>query len=262
MGNKVRNMLTSKFTIFAVLILVCSLHSIDAANCRIPGPGRIPTVAGGGAKGDIYSIMGQADQDCTAPCVACGQTGATTARADSDVAGITGGTGGSAGVNGCPTMPQLGAEICPTIQFTTADATAASESFFASVTGQALSAQSTEGSTTSSLINTGVTSVQTQAGLVDNNNAARLNLCPCQGSVTTTCPICGCADFGMPTSAPTAIPTTAPTAASSTTGVSEAINVSASGDDNLSGGAIAGIVIGSVVGAALVIGAGVMIGSK
>jgi len=260
-------MLASKSTVFAVLILVCNLHSIDAATCRIPDPGRIPAL--GGTGGDVYSLLSAANQACTAACTTCGQAACTAARAANAVAGIISTT---AGVNGCPTMRQLGFEICPTITFNNdADSPAADgESFFQSVTGMTFATHQTTGidfaaayqSTPqfSNVANTPERLLVGQAGLLTYANANSLTVCPCIGPVTTTCPICGCNDFGMPTSAPTGIPTMAPTAASSTTDLGQTFSASRS-DDSLSGGAIAGIVIGSVVGAALVIGAGVMIGS-
>lgn len=260
-------MLASKSTVFAVLILVCNLHSIDAATCRIPDPGRIPAL--GGTGGDVYSLLSAANQACTAACTTCGQTACTAARAANAVAGIISTT---AGQNGCPTMRQLGFEICPTITFNTeTDSPAADgESFFQSVTAMTFATHPTTGINFaaayqatpqfSNVANTPERLLVGQAGLLTYANAGSLTVCPCVGPVTTTCPICGCNDFGMPTSAPTGIPTMAPTAASSTTDLGETFSASRS-DDSLSGGAIAGIVIGSVVGAALVIGAGVMIGS-
>lgn len=266
--------LTLKSTTFAVLILVCNLHSIDAATCRIPQPGRIPAL--GGTGGDVYSLLSAANEACTAACTTCGQTACTAVRAANALAGITltnGGQTGTTGANGCPTMQQLGAEICPTISFAApTTGGAAGESFFQSVTAMTFGPQATTGidfaatyaaeiQGFSNVVNTPTVLGADQAGLLTAAAAGQLTVCPCQGPVTTTCPVCGCNDFGMPTSAPTAIPTTAPTAASSTTDLGSTFT-STSSDDSLSGGAIAGIVIGSVVGAALVIGAGVMIGSS
>merc|ERR1712139_157620 len=88
------------------------------------------------------------------------------------------------------------------------------------------------------------------------------HICNCLTANPNTCAYCGCNDLGVPTAAPTAIPTTAPTAATSSPTDGGNSITGGNSDDSLSGGAIAGIVIGSIVGAALVIGAGVMIGSK
>merc|ERR1711966_96103 len=88
--------------------------------------------------------------------------------------------------------------------------------------------------------------------------SARDYICPCLIANVRAGTNCGCAWFGVPTSAPTGIPTTAPTVSTSSPTSDGGYSFS-TGDSNLSGGAIAGIVIGSIVGAALIIGAGVMI---
>jgi len=244
-----------KLTISAVLLLASSLHSADAAACQlrqIYGTTAVPLTTTPATMGE-YNTLGLPNTACAAACTACG--GNTVGAED----------GAGTGANfPTETVQAIGSGICPTINFATTVAGATATS----CPGLGINAVATAPGL---LFAAGVTGALTSSGIhciagdpVGCNDVVAVanvgHICNCLTANPNSCAYCGCNDLGVPTAAPTAIPTTAPTAATSSPTNGGAIT--ASSDDSLSGGAIAGIVIGSVVGAALVIGAGVMIGSK
>jgi hypothetical protein len=244
-----------KLTI-AVVVLASSFHSADA-NCqlqKIYGTTVVP-LTGTPLTMGAYNVLSDSGGICTAACSACGQS-----------AGISDSLLGDA-IFPAAIVEGIGAGICPTITFTdTVALTVPADNcpglgigpVATAVSGIRFNAGSTGG-----LISQGLSG--DNAVVVCNSAATVANIakfCNCVTTNVNTCSFCGCADLGIPTSAPTGIPTTAPTAATSSPTSGGNSITGGNSDDSLSGGAIAGIVIGSIVGAALVIGAGVMIGSK
>jgi len=234
---KTSHMMAKQAMYIAALLFV--VHSATAQDCRIDG---------GTQYTHLETTAATAGTD--AGCTACGSGTVVTSI-----------TAAASTITTAAQMAALVNNICPTIVFRYPDAGVASPSISsAAATGYFVNGQNeAEGGYG------GTAQAFFQAG--DFANAAPAAntraLVPCSTPVTTTaCPLCGCNDLGIPTQAPTAA-TGAPTAAPTGVPTSDPFSITVSGNDNdLSGGAIAGIVIGSVVGAALVIGAGVMIGSK
>merc|ERR1712100_601904 len=201
----------------------------DAVACRVSGQ-------------TLYTHLSASNTNCATACTACSSgTASTTAT-----------TAANSGIDTAALMLAYANGVCPHMVWL--DTAGAVEP---SLDGFTLSNQvNAVGATAFGVGNAARQSANYAAGTAADNT---LFLCPCPTASANTCPTCSCSDLGVPTSAPTAAPTTAPSAPPTS---SSTITVTSSSDDSLSGGAIAGIVIGSIVGAALVIGAGVMIGSK
>merc|ERR1711937_1009349 len=223
MGAHRTNMVSAKLFCVALLVAVAiNLHSTDAA-CSLP----VPTDTAAAAQTSLFQVMTTvATETCAAACTACGMNiGADAGLAD---------TSAAPAYNTQALMNALGTSLCPNIAFNTAQ-TASAGANTACPAGNprfnvpAVTAQPAAFPTTVNIAGgmtaTGQTSCTSNGG----------------GSVE-------------PWTAPTAV-TSSPVSDGSTWSMT-------STDNDLSGGAIAGIVIGSIVGAALVIGAGVMIGSK
>lgn len=261
-----------------LLAIAFNLHHADAA-CRLA----VPTNTAQVSMADMWSVMsgtisaaGAATvETCTAACTACGAAGIGS---DSGANGV----GPAPAYDTIAEMQAFAQTICPTITYTvTQSATDAANNVCtagdprigaptATLTQASAQEFGADGNNLQALNSAAVSSCEGQAAAAtawaDLAAAAAIfgQICPCDvgsamNAVSTACPVCGCAELGIPTAAPTVAPTLAPTSQSPTTTESWSYS---STDNELSGGAIAGIVIGSVVGAALIIGAGVMIGSK
>jgi len=249
-----RSMATMKLACIALLLAI-NLHQTAAQNGCLMPPETITYQAT--LTDASYSCLSAASQACAAACVACGQTAGT----DTAGAGVIAGPG----LGTAAAVQNIGAAICPTITYTATEGAADSNAAWLGVPAPvadninlAPPVANTQGLGSASQHMRGTTAADAWDAL--GANAARHYICPCTITAARSGTACSCAFLGVPTSAPTAIPTTAPTAStSSPTNGGASYNT---GDNDLSGGAIAGIVIGSIVGAALIIGAGVMIGSK
>jgi len=253
MGAQQRNML-QKLAISAVVLLAFSHHFTDAT-CQLAqsyGATAVPQSGNAETIGQ-YNTVGDAGATCTTACGACGQAVGIVDSENGDIFPVT-------------VMTGIAQGICPTINygFTAAATDAVNCPGFGAAPVQTAPGVLYSSGVTGGLNSQGV--FGKADGAVTCFNAAAVTglakICSCVTDNRNTCSFCGCADFGIPTAAPTAIPTTAPTAATSSPTTGGNAITGGSSDDSLSGGAIAGIVIGSVVGAALIIGAGVMIGSK
>jgi len=285
MGGQPRtNMKLISATLFVAIAI--SLHSTDAA-CHLP----VPTHTAEAAETSMFAVLSgtgtNVAQSCTAACNACGW-------------GNVGADAGTVSLSAAPAydtaaeMLVLGNSICPTIEYdavqtdpliaggncgagvpnfsaaayvtilqnTDANAGADDPDEIGNNSGLSSTATSMCGTGTPGV--TGVAAATVQAAWNPPGADAYGTICPClvagATGTRTACTVCTCDFFGVPTAAPTATPTMAPTTLEPT---SDGSGISyTAGDNELSGGAIAGIVIGSIVGAALIIGAGVMIGSK
>jgi len=273
MGAHRTNMVSAKLFCVALLVAVAiNLHSTDAA-CSLP----VPTDTAAAAQTSLFQVMTtEATETCAAACTACGMN----LGADAGIAGIA----AAPSYNTQALMNALGTSLCPNIAYNTAQTANAGDDTACPAGNPrfnvpAVTAQPAAYPTTVNIAGGMTATGQTSCTVFDGTSIEAWTaatamfgaICACLVDATNTCArttspasggICGCTDFGVPTLAPTGIPTSAPTVVTSSP-VSDGSTWSVTGTDNdLSGGAIAGIVIGSIVGAALVIGAGVMIGSK
>jgi len=259
-----------------LLAIAFNLHHADAA-CRFD----VPTNTAQQTMGSMWSVMsgtitaaGAATvETCTAACQACG---AATVGTDTGANGM----GPAPAYDTIAEMTAFAQSVCPTITYTVTQGVLAAAACpigdprlgapASTLTQASAQEAGADGNSLQAINVAAIASCEGAALAVtawaDLAPAAAIfgQMCPCttttaMNAVSAACPVCGCAALGIPTAAPTAAPTLAPTSQSPTTTESWSYS---STDNELSGGAIAGIVIGSVVGAALIIGAGVMIGSK
>jgi len=252
----------------SVAILAIHLQCVEAQGtvaCRLPLTYNAQTTNAGS---NVYNTLGVAGATCDATCTQGGQACAGDTNSDVQCAvavdslcsSLADGTTASA--EGQANLLALGNAICPTITTTTATAQVpAAANQPASFPNPAFLAGSNAG------LNTAVVGLQGADPWTCTvaPPAANSPICACRTNAVAqsdALALCTCAHFGVPTGAPTGIPTTAPTAVVTNAPTDSSSWTVTSNDDSMSGGAIAGIVIGSIVGAALVIGAGVMIGTK
>jgi len=272
MGATTSNMSSMKMTVLVAILLAISLRTTDGQACQIPSE----VVISASIANTVYNTLGAAGSDCQTACQACGQTVAggvdsgqtnfaTQAQVDVVANAICPAITYSnlVAVDAANNLAGLGIGVPATVQTFTANGVVGGLGI-ATLTTTANFRTDRE-ATVGQLVSNGRRSMGAGNDLAANPGGATGigYICPClmAAASVNSCAICGCVNIGVPTAAPTAIPTTVPTAATGApTSGSNALF--SSSDDSLSGGAIAGIVIGSIVGAALVIGAGVMIGSK
>jgi|ERR1711934_777371 len=234
MGRRFVNMMSVMKTMMMAAVLLLAMHTANAVRCRV-------------ANGAVFThLMAQNTVCDDAACTACGS--------GTEVTSIEAAAGG---INSATLMLAYVNNICPSMMWRDDDGVSDP-----SINAVTLTSQMAAQTGNHDGLALGVATANRQTAEYDQDQAAVVGtfaVCPCSTPSGNTCPTCGCADLGMPTSAPSAAPTTAPSATPTT---DNGITITGASDDSLSGGAIAGIVIGSIVGAALVIGAGVMIGSK
>merc|ERR1712086_338309 len=238
--GKCTNMVGVKLVSVTLLVaFAINLHSTDAEPCQLPY-----TLATGTANTatSAYTTMSTVQQNCAAACFACGQAVGADAA---DTAGSLLGTA----------MSTLGTAICPSLTFAppTADAGADPASF----TGTTVILAGTTTATIASLVAPAVTQAFVDVTSAGAAASPVQLICPCLTASANTCAVCGCEDFGLPTTAPSMAPTSFPTQHTDDSSTTGDINLS---DDSLSSGAIAGIVIGAVGGSFLFLLIGVLVG--
>merc|ERR1719198_2653042 len=230
-----------KVMVSVAILLAISLHTTDGQACQIPSE----VVISSSVANTVYNVLGAANTNC-------GTQATVNTVANAICPTIT--YSNLVAADAANNLAGLGIGVPAAVQTFTANGAAGGLGI--AILGANANLRTDREATVGMLVSNGRRT--TGAADIAVNPGASTGIgfiCPCLMAAATvnTCAICGCNNLGVPSAAPTAA-TGAPTSGSSA--------LFSSSDDSLSGGAIAGIVIGSIVGAALVIGAGVMIGSK